>query len=91
MSRIGRPEDAYAWFEPFGGDGSKRWPLTEVIYRDPDTGELLTVKHDMERLKQTPPDEWRRMFEQRGHTTEWPYGSGVWGKRELANPDGVAQ
>jgi threonine synthase len=86
MTQIERPEDAYAWFEPFGGDGSKRWPLTEVIYRDPDTGDLLTVQHDMERLKQTSAEDWRRLFELRGHSTEWPYGSGVWGKCELVCP-----
>ncbi len=81
-----RPGDAHAWFEPFGGDGSRRWPLTEVIYRDPDTGELLTVQHDMERLGQRSGAEWRALFEERAHTNEWPFGSGVWGKRELVCP-----
>ena len=79
--------EARAWFEPFGGDGSRRWPLTEVIYRDPDTGSLLTVKHDMERLRQRSPEEWRALFEARAHSNEWPFGSGVWGKRELVCPE----
>jgi threonine synthase len=31
-------------------------------------------------------DQWKRRFIERGHTTVWPYGSGVWGKRELVCP-----
>jgi threonine synthase len=78
-------EDGYrAWFESASG-APGRWPLTEVIYRDPD-GSLLTVRHDVERWKRTSPDEWRREFDRRARTTEWPLGSGVWGKRELVCP-----
>ena len=40
----------------------------------------------MERLKATPPQKWMKLFEARAHSTEWPYGSGVWGKRELVCP-----
>ena len=40
-----RVEAAGAWFESFEGDRTRRWPLTQVIYRDPDTGGLLTVAH----------------------------------------------
>jgi threonine synthase len=86
MSSFARAEDEQAWFEPFEGDRTRRWPLTEVIYRDPDTGGLLTVAHDMARLKRRSPGEWRALFEERSHTTLWPYGSGVWGKRELVCP-----
>jgi threonine synthase len=76
-----------AWFEAFEGGSGRRWPLTEVIYRDPETGGLLTVRHDMERLKRLhTPAQWKRLFEERSHTTTWPYGSGVWGKRELVCP-----
>ena len=73
-----------AWFEcTSGAPGS--WPLTEVIYRGPD-GSLLTVRHDMERLRRRSPGEWRALLDDRAHTTGWPYGSGVWGKKELVCP-----
>jgi threonine synthase len=73
-----------AWFECESG-AAGRWPLTEVIYRGPD-GSLLTVRHDMEQLRRVAPEEWRRRFVERSHTTAWPYGSGVWGKWELVCP-----
>jgi len=74
-----------AWFEcAHGCEG--RWELTEVIYRCPHCEGLLTVQHDLERLKKTPPQKWMKVFESRAHSTEWPYGSGVWGKRELVCP-----
>ncbi len=73
-----------AWFESESGEPG-RWPLTEVRYQGPD-GSLLTVKHDMEALRKRPAAEWKRLFESRLHTQAWPYGSGVWGKRELVCP-----
>ena len=74
-----------AWFECAHGCAG-RWALTEVIYRCPHCEGLLTVQHDMEVLKATPPQKWMKTFEARAHSTEWPYGSGVWGKRELVCP-----
>jgi threonine synthase len=74
-----------AWFECFSGC-SGRWPLTEVIYSCPFCGGLLTVQHDMDRLRRISAGEWKTRFQEREHTTVWPYGSGVWGKRELVCP-----
>ena len=74
-----------AWFECFGGC-SGRWPLTEIIYRCPQCEGLLTVQHDTERLRRTSPEDWKKCFQKRGHTTSWPYGSGVWGRREMVCP-----
>ena len=31
-------------------------------------------------------DEWKRLFDSRVGTTVWPYGSGVWGKKEWIMP-----
>ncbi|NNL67858.1 MAG: threonine synthase, partial [Myxococcales bacterium] len=31
--------------------------------------------------------EWKALFEERAHKTEWPYGSGVWGKKEWVCPE----
>ncbi len=43
---VDRSEMSYsAWFESVGGTG-RRFPLNEVIYRDPDSGSLLEVVHE---------------------------------------------
>jgi len=74
-----------AWFQCIGGcDG--RHPLNEVIYNCPKCGNLLEVRHDMTALQKRSSDEWRRLFDERFMKTEWPYGSSVWGKKELVCP-----
>ncbi len=74
-----------AWFECSSGcDG--RWPLTEMIYRCPKCAGLLTVEHDMAALKARSAEQWKQLLVERAHTNQWPYGSGVWGKRELICP-----
>ncbi len=69
-----------AWFESIHNE-EERYALDEIIYTD-QMGGLLQVRHDMEPLKMTSGEEWKRLFEGRAHKTEWPYGSGVWGKKE---------
>ena len=85
MSEEPAPLPASAWFACFRGCEG-RWPLTEVIYRCPKCDGLLTVEHDLEALRQRSPEQWKELFHTRTHTTEWPFGSGVWGKRELVCP-----
>ena len=68
-----------AWFESLA-DPSERYPLDEIVYSD-QAGGLLQVVHDMDALRKTPNEDWREIFEQRGHRNQWPYGSGVWGKK----------
>ncbi|MCG8587909.1 MAG: threonine synthase [Proteobacteria bacterium] len=77
--------DYRAWFESLR-DPSERHRLDEVVYTD-SAGGLLHVVHDMDELKKTPGDEWKRIFMERGHRNEWPYGSGVWGKKEWVLPE----
>lgn len=74
-----------AWFRCAEGC-NVRFELTEVVYQCPRCGGLLEVAHDMERLKSHPANSWRRLFEERYMRTQWPYGSGVWGKKELVCP-----
>jgi threonine synthase len=62
------------------------YALDLVIYRCPKCGNLLEVVHDMEALKQHSADEWKEVFEGRFMSTKWPYGSGIWGKREWVHP-----
>lgn len=63
-----------------------RYDLGEVVYRCARCGGLLEVVHDLEALRAHPPNYWRRLFEERWMRTSWPYGSGVWGKKEWVCP-----
>ncbi len=72
-----------AWFEC---DLGCTYPLTEVIYRCKNCNGLLNVKHDFDVLKQRSAEDWKNLFEQRYMRTQYPYGSGVWGKKELVCP-----
>jgi threonine synthase len=62
------------------------YPLDEVIYRCPKCANLLEVTHDLDALKQKSGLEWVKLFEDRYMRTQWPYGSGVWGKKEMVQP-----
>ncbi len=73
-----------AWFQNIA-DPSDRYALEEVVYRGKD-GSLLEVVHDMDELRKTSAAEWRQLFEGRGHKNVWPFGSGVWGKKEWVLP-----
>ncbi|HEX9296402.1 MAG TPA: threonine synthase [Polyangiaceae bacterium] len=68
-----------------GCDGA--FPLTQPIYRCPRCGGLLEVVHDVEALRSRGPNAWMKLFDDRYKRTLWPYGSGVWGKREWVVPD----
>lgn len=74
-----------AWFESLT-DPSERYGLDEIVYTD-QSGGLLQVVHDMDALRQRSAEEWKQLFDQRARRTEWPYGSGVWGKKEWVLPD----
>ncbi len=74
-----------SWLECIRGCG-RRYSIFDVVYRCEDCGGLLDVVHDVAALKQRDGKEWTQLFEQRTRTTEWPYGSGVWGKKEWVCP-----
>jgi len=74
-----------AWFQCINGC-SGRYPLNQIIYRCPDCNSLLEVTHDMEILRQRSAQEWKDLFDERYRKNEWPYGSSVWGKKELVCP-----
>jgi threonine synthase len=75
-----------AWFQCLHCDG-ERYPLNEVIYQCRKCGGLLEVQHDMEALCRRSGTEWIRLFDQRYMRTEYPYGSAVWGKKEMVCPE----
>ena len=62
-------------------------PLNEVIYQCSDCHDLLEVVHDLAPLRETTPEEWKDIFDSRFMRTFWPFGSGVWGKKEFVCPD----
>src|SRR5262245_51998218 len=61
-------------------------PLDSVIYRCPRCGDLLEVVHDVSQLRQRSASGWMKLFDDRFMRTQWPYGSGVWGKKEWVAP-----
>jgi threonine synthase len=47
---------------------------------------LLEVQHDVPALAHRSAASWMKLFEERYKSNEWPYGSGVWGKKEWILP-----
>jgi threonine synthase len=62
------------------------WPVTQAIYTCPTCGGLLEVVHDLDALKNKSGPAWTKLFDERYRQNTWPYGSGVWGKREWVMP-----
>lgn len=75
-----------AWFQCSQGCDVTH-NLSEIVYRCEECGSLLEVKHDMDALSEKSPEEWKDQFANRYGSTEWPYGSGVWGKKEWVCPE----
>ena len=65
----------------------QRHTIFDVVYRCENCGGLLDVEHDITALKDRSAAAWMQLFERRTRTTEWPYGSGVWGKKEWVCPE----
>jgi len=65
---------------------SRRYSIYDVVYRCEDCGGLLDVHHDTAALRDRTAAQWIALFDQRIRTNEWPYGSGVWGKKEWVCP-----
>lgn len=75
-----------AWFQCMHC-ADERYPLHEVIYECRRCGGLLEVQHDMAALTQRSGGAWIRLFDQRYMRTAYPYGSAVWGKKEMVCPE----
>lgn len=61
--------------------------IWQPLYRCPACRSLLQVVHDVDALRDRTAAEWRRLFDDRYKRTAWPYGSGVWGKKEWVCPE----
>ena len=75
-----------AYFKCIEGCDEK-YPLDEIIYSCKKCGGLLEVYHEIDPLKQKTAKEWKDIFYKRLRTTEYPYGSGVWSKKEFVLPN----
>ena len=74
-----------AWFSCVAGCPGEH-ALSQIIYRCPSCSGLLEVVHDEQALRRRSPAAWMRLFDKRYLRTTWPYGSGVWGKKEWVQP-----
>ncbi len=74
------------YFRCFNGCEGKH-SIYDVIYRCPKCDSLLEVHHEREALQDRNAYKWQQLFDSRASTTNWPYGSGVWGMREWVIPD----
>jgi threonine synthase len=75
-----------AWFQCINTECGATYSLNSVIYRCRTCGSLLGVQHDIDALSRRDAKAWMKLFEERYKSTEWPYGSGVWGKKEWILP-----
>jgi len=75
----------HSWLQCIRGC-NQRYSIYDVVYRCEQCGGLLDVEHDIEALKTRSAAAWIKLFDQRIRTNEWPYGSGVWGKKEWVCP-----
>jgi threonine synthase len=74
-----------AWFRCTNGEHGQ-WSIEDVLYHCPTCGGLLEVAHDLDALRARSPSAWMKLFDERYKRTAWPYGSGVWGKKEWVLP-----
>jgi threonine synthase len=75
-----------SWFECIRGC-DQRYSIYDVVYHCEQCGGLLQVRHDVQALKDRSAAEWKQLFDLRTRSNEWPFGSGVWGKKEWVCPD----
>jgi threonine synthase len=75
-----------SWLECIRGC-KKKYSIYDVRYRCEECGGLLDVEHNLNTLKKKSAAAWKNLFDRRTRANEWPYGSGVWGKKEWVCPD----
>jgi threonine synthase len=75
-----------AWFQCINEKCNEQYPLNKIVYRCKTCDSLLEVKHDMQALAHRSAKAWMKLFEDRYKSTQWPYGSGIWGKKEWVLP-----
>jgi threonine synthase len=76
-----------AWFQCIHPECKTTYPLNTIIYRCKECQSLLEVRHDIKSLSRRDAKAWMKLFEDRSGSNRWPFGSGVWGKREWILPE----
>jgi threonine synthase len=75
-----------AWFQCINPQCGATYPLSSIIYQCRQCQALLEVQHDLAALSQRDAAGWKKLFEDRYKSNLWPYGSGIWGKKEWVLP-----
>jgi threonine synthase len=75
-----------AWFQCINEQCGATYPLNSIVYNCERCQSLLEVQHDVQALREKDGKTWRKLFEERYKSNQWPYGSGVWGKKEWILP-----
>src|SRR2546427_6549725 len=76
-----------AWFQCINPECGTTYPLNSIVYHCGQCHSLLEVRHDLEALARRDAKGWMKLFEDRYKSNLWPYGSGVWGKKEWLLPE----
>jgi len=76
-----------AWFQCINPECGATYPLNSIVYHCKRCNSLLEVQHDLKQLKRRDAQAWMKLFEDRYKSNDWPYGSGVWGKKEWILPE----
>ena len=79
-----------SWYECIRGCG-RRYSIYDIVYQCEDCGGLLDVEHDLDALKTSNSAAWKSLFDERTRSNTWPFGSGVWGKKEWVCPQVAPQ
>jgi threonine synthase len=75
-----------AWFQCINEQCGATYPLNKIVYNCERCNSLLDVQHDIAALREKDGPAWKKLFEERYKSNRWPYGSGVWGKKEWILP-----
>ncbi|MGC8830423.1 MAG: threonine synthase [Verrucomicrobiia bacterium] len=76
-----------AWFQCINEQCRATYPLDKIIYKCEQCGSLLEVAHDLKALSHRSAAAWIKLFDERYKSNQWPFGSGVWGKKEWVLPN----
>jgi len=76
-----------AWFQCINLECGAAYPLNSIVYRCKRCQSLLEVQHDAKQLARRSAAAWKKLFDERYKTTQWPFGSGIWGKKEWVLPE----
>ncbi|XP_076886810.1 threonine synthase, chloroplastic-like [Bidens hawaiensis] len=71
---------------PIDREPNRSRTTQSIVYRSR-SGGLLDVQDDIEALKAFDGSYWKSLFDSRIGKTTWPYGSGVWSKKEWVLPE----